>query len=184
MTNGAELKLVTFEQTSARHLLDKLRREIKRIDDAGERALAQDHVTNAFWTAWYVHEWIWETIKETPKLKAAVLGYRGIDEAGIDDHRSFGAALAGRFVPLKICRMIATSPKQADVVLSQDLGTASSADAGKEGSLNGHSHTFSGIAPAAAIVIMGKPVVASRLLEEIEQYWVTLIHECGIEKLG
>ena len=189
MTEGAGLKLVAFEQTSARHLLDKLKREIKRIDDAEERALAQDHVTNAVWTAWFVHEWLWDAIKDKPELKAAVLEYRGIGEVGIDDHASFGAALAGRFVPLKICRMIARSPKQADVVLPQDINASSSAGVGAESGLNGHAHTFAAAASTAvrdkpAIVIMGKPVVASRLLEEVQEYWTTLIQDVGIEQLS
>jgi hypothetical protein len=33
------------------------------------------------------------------------------------------------------------------------------------------------------IIIVGKPVVATRILKEIEDYWITLIHECGIEQL-
>ena len=188
MTEGVGPRLVTFEQTSAKHLLDKLQREIERIDDAGARAHAQDHVTNAFWTAWSIHEWIWQVIKEQPQLKSAILSYRGIDQAGIDDEKSFGAALAGRFVPLKICRAIAMSAMQAEVLVDEPHGPARSAGGGEEGSLNGKTHILSALAPAAApdkpmIVIMGKPVSATRLLGEIEQYWTTLIHECGIEPL-
>jgi hypothetical protein len=33
------------------------------------------------------------------------------------------------------------------------------------------------------VIVMGKPVVATRLLNEIESYWVTLIHETGVEQL-
>ena len=187
MSEGAGSKLITFEHTSAKHLLDKLRREIERVDAAGERAFAQDHVTNAFWTAWSVHEWMWQAIKGRPDLKAAVLAYRGIDQAGIEDEKSFGTALAGRFVPLKICRAIATSAKQAEVLLH--AGAAPSASAGAEGSLNGKMHILSKRASTIApdkpmIIVMGKPVSATRLLEEIEQYWTTLIHECGVECLS
>lgn len=183
MSDGAAPKLVTFEHTSGKHLLDKLRREIERVDAAGEQVSAQDHVTNAFWTAWSVHEWMWQSIKGRPDLKAAVLAYRGIDQAGIEDEKSFGAALAGRFVPLKICRAIATSAKQAEVLLLAAPG------AGTPGSLNGKMHIPSRRAATNAqdkpmIVVMGKPVSATRLLEEIEQYWATLIHECEVESLS
>ena len=188
MSDGAGPKLVTFEHTSAKHLLDKLRREIERVDAAAEQASAQDHVTNAFWTAWSVHEWMWLAIEGRPDLKAAVLAYRGIDEAGIEDEKSFGTALAGRFVPLKICRAIATSAKQAEVLLHA-VGAAPSANAAAEGSLNGKMHILSKRASTTApgkpmIVVMGKPVSATRLLEEIEQYWTTLIQECGVESLS
>jgi hypothetical protein len=185
MSDGAGPKLVTFEHTSAKHLLDKLRREIERVDAAAEQASAQDHVTNAFWTAWSVHEWMWESIKGRPDLKAAVLAYRGIDQTGIEDEKSFGAALAGRFVPLKICRAIATSAKQAEVL----LGVAPSTSAGAQGSLNGKMHVLSKRASTNTqdkpmIVVMAKPVSATRLLEEIEQYWTTLIQECKVESLS
>ena len=68
-------------------------------------------------------------------------------------------------------------------------GAAPSAGAGVEQSLNGNMHILSKRASTTApdkpmIVVMGKPVSATRLLEEIEQYWTTLIHECGIELLG
>jgi hypothetical protein len=186
MTEGAGPKLITFEHTSAKQLLNKLRREIERIDDAGERAFAQDHVTNAFWTAWSMHQWIWQSFKERPHLKAAVLEYRGIEPAGIDDENSFGSALAGRFVPLKICRAIAKSPTQAEVLVD-DQGALSPTSESMRAP-NGKTHVLSAVGRATTqdrpmIVVMGKPVSATRLLEEIEQYWVTLIHECGIESL-
>lgn len=182
MGKDTELKLITFDQTSAKEVLAKLRREIERIENPAEREFAGDHVVNAFWTAWHLHEWLWDAIKEQPELKAAVLKYRGIDEEIIDDQKAFGAALARRFVPLKICRMIATSSKHAQVILPSE----SSNDAGNVSSSPGM-QDLSALDPTSArgapmVIIMGRPVVATRLLEEINDYWVTLIYECGVEQ--
>jgi hypothetical protein len=190
MTEGTELKLVTFDRTSARDVVQKLRREIERIEIAADCDLARDQVINAFWTAWHLHEWLWSAVSERPELKAAVLKYRGIDEAGINDQKALGAALAGRFVPLKICRVIATSSKLVQVVLQSesDARTLSPDVAGIGEGPNGEMQALSALASTPArcmpmIVVMGRPVVATRILKELEDYWVTLIQECGIEQL-
>jgi hypothetical protein len=188
MTEGTEFKLVTFDRTSAKDMLAKLHREIARMESPTKQPLAADHVINAFWTAWHLHAWIYAEIKERPDLKAAVLKYRGIDEAGIDDQSSFGTSLARRFVPLKICRMIATSSKLVHVELPSagnpgpDIATDSSDGSLSElQTLSSPTSTLPRLFPM--ITIMGKSVSATRILKEVEEYWVTLIHECGIEKL-
>ena len=192
MSDGTELQLVTFERTSAKEVLEKLRREIERIESGLEREFAADHVINAFWTAWHLHAWLWDAIKDRPTLKSDVLQYRGIDEQGIEDHYSFGTALARRFVPLKICRKIATAPGHVRVVLSpenaSDGGTAYQAFDVIGGSVTGGAEDLSAVGQppihwVPMVIIMGKPVVVTRLLNEIESYWVTLIHETGVEQL-
>lgn len=190
MTNGTELRLVTFDRTSAKDVLQKLRREINRVAIASESDVARDQVINAFWTAWHLHEWLWDAVSERPDLKAAVLRYRGIDEVEIADQKAFGAALAGRFVPLKICRIIATSPDLVQVELpsEKDAKALTPEFAGFGEGLNGKTHASAAGASTRAraiptICVMGKPVVATRILKELEDYWVTLIHDCGIEQL-
>lgn len=166
MSEGTELQLITLDQTTARDVIGKLRREIERIESPAEHEFSGDHVVNAFRTAWHLHAWIWDAVKEQSELKATVFKYRGIDEEGIEDEHAFGAALARRFVPLKICRIIATSPKHVQVVLPigamQDLSTPDPEQW------------------TPMVMIMGRPVVATRLLEEIDDYWFTLIDECGL----
>ena len=103
-------RLVTFDRTSAFDVIEKLRRDIARIDSSTEWTIARDHTVSAFWTAWHIHQWLWDVISKKPELKSALLSYRGIDNDQIEDSVAFGTALAQRFVPLKICRMIATSP--------------------------------------------------------------------------
>jgi hypothetical protein len=191
MSDGTELQLVTFERTSAKGVLEKLRREIERIESGMEREFAADHVINAFWTAWHLHAWLWDAVKERPKLRSDVLQYRGIDEQGIEDHYSFGTALARRFVPLKICRMIAIAPRHVRVVLSPENGSDGTAYQAFDvvgGSVTGGAEDLSAIGQPSIrwvpmVIVMGKPVVAARLLNEIESYWVTLIHETGVEQL-
>ena len=190
MSEGTELKLVTFDRTSAKDLLQKLHREIERIGASPECDVARDHVSNAFLTAWHLHEWLWNAVIERPELKATVLKYRGIDETTIDDQKAFGAALAGRFVPLKICRIIATSSKLVQVVLpsESDARSLSAEIPGIGESLNGERHPLSAVTSTSTqfipmIVVMGRSVAASRILREIEDYWITLIHECGVEQL-
>jgi hypothetical protein len=192
MSDGAELQLVTFERTSAKGVLEKLRRETERIESGLEREFAADHVIKAFWTAWHLHAWLWDAIKERPTLKSDVLQYRGIDEQEIEDHHSFGTALARRFVPLKICRMIAIAPRHVRVVLSpenaSDGSTPYQAFDVVGGSVAGGADDLSAVGQppirwVPMVIVMGKPVVVARLLNEIESYWVTLIHETGVEQL-
>lgn len=192
MSDGTELQLVTLERTSAKGILEKLRREIERIEGGLEREFAADHVINAFWTAWHLHAWLWDAIKDRPTLKSDVLQYRGVDEQGIENHYSFGTALARRFVPLKICRKIATAPRHVRVVLSpenaSDGGTAYQAFDVVGGSVTGGAEDLSAVGQppihwVPMVIVMGKPVVVTRLLNEIESYWVTLIHEMGVEQL-
>ena len=45
MSEGAGPKLITFEHTSAKHLLDKLRREIERVD-AAEIKVSEQQATS------------------------------------------------------------------------------------------------------------------------------------------
>ena len=184
MSDGTGLKLVTFDPTSARHVLAKLHREIERIDSAPGDVHVGDHISNAFSTAWQLHQWVWDAIHNEPRLRAAVLKYRGLEEAGVQDSTTFGAALAGRFVPLKICRVIANTPKHIRVVLAED-SKLSDAD-GESFSSESDESRMLNLSPqrwVAAIVVMDRTVAATRLLREIEEYWVTLIHECGIEQL-
>jgi len=191
MSDGTELQLVTFERTSAKGVLEKLRREIERIESGIEREFAADHVINAFWTAWHLHAWLWDAIRERPTLKSDVLQYRGIEEQGIEDHYSFGTALARRFVPLKICRMIANAPRHVRVSLSPDASDGSTPYQAFDvvgGSVTGGAEDLSAaeqppIRWVPMVIVMGKPVAATRLLNEIESYWVTLIHETGVEQL-
>lgn len=184
MSGSTDLKLITFAPTSAKDALEKLRREIERIEKPAESRYAGDHVINAFWTAWHLHEWIWDAIREQPDLKIAVLKYRGIDDENIDDQKAFGAALARRFVPLKICRMIATSPKHVQVVLPSGgpidgAGVFLVADA-IGGGLSSAWQDPVALTPSPMVIIMGRQVVATRLLGEIDDYWATLIDQCQI----
>jgi len=190
MTESKELRLVAFERTSAKDMLEKLRREIARIESTSEPVTAQDHITNAFWTAWHFHKWVWDTISERPALKLAVLRYRGIDEDGIDDHRTFGAALAQRFVPLKICRLIATSSRLVEIELPLGNGLSTVLPAGNEieSNVGGEVEALSGLPSnittlAPMLVVMGKTIIVTRILNEVENYWITTIRECGVEPL-
>jgi hypothetical protein len=181
MSDAARLSLVAFHNTSAEDVIEKLRREIDRIDAAGGQEFIRDHVVNAFWTAWHVHNWMWNAIKEKPDLKTAVLKYRGIENERIEDHESFGAALARRFVPLRICRMVATSSRYVHVGLSMDVLTVASTTDPADASPCGAMVNLESVRPIPMVVILGKPVAATRLLVEVDDYWVTMILECEIE---
>ena len=176
-------RLVSFDRTSACDVIEKLRRDIARIDSCAECALARDHTISAFWTAWHIHQWLWEVISRQPELKTALLSYRGIDNDQIEDSVAFGRALAQRFVPLKICRMIATSPNYVRVFIpSHDQGDAAAGVPDAQGDRTGFNYaadTPSGSVPM--VLILGRPIAATRLLNEVDQYWVTMMVDCGIE---
>jgi hypothetical protein len=164
--------LVTFDRTSACDIIEKLRRDIARIDSSTECALARDHTVNAFWTAWHVHQWMWDAISDKPDLKLAVLKYRGIEGYTIEDHETFGAVLAGRFVPLKICRMIATSSRYVQVSSTDEQVKMSVANLVANENL---------VQSKPMVIVMGRPIAATRLLVEVDDYWVTMITDCGLE---
>lgn len=163
MSEIARTGIVDLRATSGSAVIEKLRRELQRIEQANHSEVVRDHVINAFWTAWHVHRWMWNAIDGKPDLKRAVLEYRGIASYRIDDDVAFGAVLASRFVPLKICRQIAISPNYVDV--SPTLPETSISIS---------------IKPTPTIVILGRPMSAVRLLMEVDQYWVTMIVDCGI----
>jgi len=107
---------------------------------------------------------MWDAIDVKPDLKQAVLEYRGIASYKIDNEVAFGAVLASRFMPLKICRLIATSSRYVDV--SPTLSETSVAI-----TMRSTPH----------IVVLGKPISAARVLKEVDDYWITMIVDCGIE---
>lgn len=189
MNEGKELHLVTFESTHAQGILAKLHREIERLLNASEGEFASDHVINAFWTAWHMHVWIWDAIKDQPALKDAVFKYRGIEEENIGNSSSFGTALARRFVPLKICRMIAMSPRHARIVLDSESAAEGNPAFEVEGSSrraearNPSPREPAGMRKVPMVVVMGRTIAVTQLLREVEEYWVTLIHENGVEQL-
>jgi hypothetical protein len=164
MNEVAPPGVVDLRATSGPDVIEKLRREVRRVEQANDPETARDHVINAFWTAWHVHKWMWEAIDAKPELKRAVLEYRGIASYKIDNEIAFGAVLASRFVPLKICRQIATSSHYVDV-LPTLLETS----------------TSNPIKSTPTIVVLGKPMPAVRLLMEIDQYWFTMIVDCAID---
>lgn len=191
MNEGKELQLVTFESTSAKEILAKLHREIERIHNDANAKFAADHVINAFWTAWLMHVWIWDAIKDQSALRDAVIKYRGIEEEKISDSSSFGTALARRFVPLKICRKIAMGARHVQVVYATEDGSAdnqpldseeSSRHVGNSDNKSARERTAD-MRNAPMVIVMGRPISVIQLLREVEDYWITLIHENGIEQL-
>ena len=176
-------RLVTFDRTSAFDVIEKLRRDIARIESSTERTIARDHTVSAFWTAWHIHQWLWDVISKQPELKFALLSYRGIENEQIEDSAAFGTALAQRFVPLKICRMIATSPNYVRVVVpssSQGEIAAGIQDAKSDPTGSGDT-ADAPVGMDPVVFILGRPIAATRLLIEIDEYWVTMMVECGIE---
>jgi hypothetical protein len=53
----------TFGFRSARQMLDKLQREVIRIESAQTIEDAADHCSNAAVTAWHLFEWTWALLK-------------------------------------------------------------------------------------------------------------------------
>jgi hypothetical protein len=172
MSEASRLTLVTFHRTCGRDVIEKLRREAERIESTNDSGLAGDYVINAFWTAWHVHQWMWDAISDRPDLKLAVLKYRGIERFAIEDHETFGAVLASRFVPIRICRTIATSSHYVHVSSTDEQAKMSIASLGASQNL---------VRSNPMIIVMGRPVAARRLLDEVDDYWVTMILNCGLE---
>lgn len=179
MSEASRLTLVTFHQTSGRDVIEKLRREVERIESCDDPGSVGDHVINAFWTAWHVHHWMWDVMSDKPDLKLAVLKFRGIERYTIEDHERFGTVLASRFVPLKICRMIGTSSRYVHVSSTNEQSI--STDEQAKMSVASLAANANSVRSKPMIVVMGRTVAARRLLEDVDDYWVTMILNCGLE---
>ena len=64
-----DTKLPTFDIENPRDMLDKLLREIKRLECTDDREQAADHCFNAAVTAWHIHDWIWREAEANADLK-------------------------------------------------------------------------------------------------------------------
>lgn len=177
---GVKLTSVTFDHTSAKDHLEKLRRECGRLEHAQDREQACDHLLNAFGTAWHLHEWVWDTIRDQPELRACVFAKFNISESDVKGSKNFGAELARRKPALEISRIIATSSKHVHVELydssPKSVGTAFSSTRSSNNPITDR------ITWKPKIVVDDDRVAASDLLNELDAFWVDLIYSCNIDR--
>ena len=100
----------TFDLVSCRDVLEKLRREIKRIEDAKDRQDVCDHGTNAAFTAWHMTDWAWADFQNNWAIRTAIAKQVGNDPPKIklDEFQDY---VAKDSEDLGICRVIATASK-------------------------------------------------------------------------
>jgi hypothetical protein len=160
-----------------------MNREIGRAETDTDREHAGDHVINALWSAWHLHEWVWDAIRDNAPSKARVLLQAGLPSNGITNQKQFGAELARRHKDLEIARIIATSVKHVHVMLEPDSpravrthfsSTAHTTIYMKSGDPN--STVRKKIHWVPKIVVDGKSVSARALLTRIDAFWVAIIY--------
>lgn len=100
----------TFDLVSCGDLLEKLQREIKRIEDTKDRKDVCDHGTNAAFTAWHMTDWAWADFEKNSAIRAAIAKQAGcyppkFNLGQFQDH------VAEKCEELRICRAIATASK-------------------------------------------------------------------------
>ncbi len=107
---SSSTRSATFDLVSCRDLLDKLQREIMRIEKAAGRPDVCDHGTNAALTAWHLTDWVWADVKNNLPIRSAIAKQAG-RAANDFDVREFQDYVAGGCKYLQICRIIATASK-------------------------------------------------------------------------
>lgn len=104
----------TFDITSCRDLLQKLKREMSRIRSSRDRDELADFGFNFAITAWHMTDWVWADLKGAYSVKAALA-----KEAGIQTHEfefeQFRNLMCEKSKELNYCRLIATTSKHVGV---------------------------------------------------------------------
>ena len=100
----------TFDLVSCRDVLEKLRREIKRIKDAKDRQDVCDHGTNAAFTAWHMTDWVWADMKKNRAIRPTIAKQADRDPGNFR-LPAFQNYVTKNSKALRICRIIATASK-------------------------------------------------------------------------
>lgn len=191
MARSESIELISFDLTSAKDHLEKLRREIDRFESTREREQMGDHLVNAFWTAWHLHDWVWDTIRDQPELQRRVFAKFGISASDVNGQRDFGGELGRRNRDLEVARIIATSSKHVHVSLHNDspkaVGTAFRTVTAMTNALSGGMQVLDGMGGthiewSPMIVVEDKPTPALEVLQRLDAFWVDLIYGCEIER--
>ena len=190
---SSSTRSATFDLVSCRNVLDKLQREIKRIEKALPRPDVCDHGTNAAITAWHLNEWVWADIKENWQIRAAIAKQAGraANNFSLEDFQGY---VAERWECLKICRIIATASKHIGWdILGDDQEFIARGSA--RSSWGGLTATGS---PRAAVTVTGDPAVPSErwilkikidgqsyealpIFKKAFEYWQSFIEEHHID---
>ncbi len=100
----------TFDLVTCRDLLEKLQREISRIEEAAARPDVCDHGTNAAFTAWHLTDWVWADLENNWVTRSAIAKQAG-DYPPNFNLGQFQDYVAKKCEDLEICRIIATASK-------------------------------------------------------------------------
>lgn len=183
------LEFASFDLRSPKDLLEKINREIARAVFDADREHAGDHVVNAFWSAWHIHDWLWDAIKGNDRLKGCVLAKAGI-RGDIKGRKQFGAALARQFRELEIARIIATSSKHVHVTLEPDSPRAvrTHFSSGEHFTLHIDGKVESPITRAThwipKVTFDNQTILARDVLNKIDAFWVDLLYGCDVDARG
>jgi hypothetical protein len=162
--------LPTVDIKDCRDMLDKLLREIKRIETCRDRQDAADHCCNAALTAWHLHDWVWRDIKTNWDVHAAICRSAGLAPCRLDEAR-FGQIVldpAAGCAALDYCQQIATASKHAGVEVLPDFEMSASPEED----------------PRWKIRERGKVRLAIDVFEEAFAYWNQLIRTNRIADSG
>lgn len=174
---------------SCRQMLNKLAREIERVETNLDRDDASDHGTNAAWTAWHLADWFWADIRDINKKDgrtiAALAAEFGANPSsfGLDE---FKRRVIERCDALRICQIITTASKHALWEKKKDptslTATGSARTVIQEGppglGIVIHSRWI------LEVVVDGEKLEAVPLFREAWQYWQRLIERHGVGSTG
>jgi hypothetical protein len=196
-------RIFSFGFTTSRDHLNKLARDVDRLEQAESRDDKSDHAINGAITAWHLHEWAWADMKAVQGSELPDFSELGADTAEqarlhhkerqqacrqvlVDvakelaigarevDAKAFGAYMAKRHPAIEACRIIATGSKHIGV------GHLPSTDV--ETFVSGPSSTLVEMAyfGVPKITMSGLTRGASDVLREASQVWTDFIYRRDI----
>ena len=110
-------RLPTFDIENPRDMLDKLLREIKRLERTDDREDAADHCFNAAVTAWHIQDWIWREAEDGIGLKNEIAEMAGINLTQFNQ-RCWKEFLTAACPALQICRILANASKHGNPAIA------------------------------------------------------------------
>lgn len=162
----------TFNTEGPRNMLDKLDRELDRIDAATTLEDAGDHCQNAILTAWHIQDWIWKQAEARPPLMDEIRNRYSDQTVKATPKDHWKNYLRKNCRELDLCRILSVRIKHADLGFIKDdkLGIQpTTLDTGGSPSRNARWKLYAD----------GDVLVAGNVLETVHGFWNVLLSDLG-----
>ncbi len=122
--SAQNIRFPAFNLDDPRYPLDKLVRELERLEVTDDRECAADHSVNAAVTAWHLADWTWVAIEQTPETLRKIADDYDLaaKPATLKDWKNFVRSDAAGGNSVRVCRVIANAFKHgtSDLILDRE----------------------------------------------------------------